>query len=102
MTSVKLACGTLPHENIQVLSVQRRRRRLVAGYDAFAAAIPPFCYTTASEAELSSPEGSGGTMAKLQSELQPVQFKPARWQAVLGPAIAGVGLLLLIGLALSV
>lgn len=40
-------------------------------------------------------------MARLQGELQSVQFKPARWQAVLGPAIAGVGLLLLIGLALS-
>jgi len=34
-------------------------------------------------------------MAGLQGELQSVQFKPARWQAVLGPAIAGVGLLIL-------
>jgi hypothetical protein len=40
-------------------------------------------------------------MARLQIE-RPVQLKPARWQAVLGPAIAGLGLLMLIGLALSV
>jgi hypothetical protein len=41
-------------------------------------------------------------MARPQSGLQPAQFKPARWQAVLGPAVAGLGLLLLIGWALSV
>ena len=46
--------------------------------------------------------GCEGTMARLRSGLQPAQTKPSRWQAVLGPAVAGLGILLLIGWALSV
>ena len=41
-------------------------------------------------------------MTRLQNELQPVQFKASTLAGRIGPAIAGVGLLLLIGLALSV
>jgi hypothetical protein len=41
-------------------------------------------------------------MARLQSELQLAQTKPSRWQAVVGPTLAGLGILLLIGWALSV
>jgi hypothetical protein len=41
-------------------------------------------------------------MARQGSGLQSAQFKPASWQAVLGPAVTGLGLLLLIGWALSV
>jgi len=41
-------------------------------------------------------------MARLESGLQPAQIRAPRWQAVLGPAIALLGMLLLIGLALSV
>lgn len=40
-------------------------------------------------------------MARHQGELQPAQTLPSRWQAMLGPAIAGLGMLLLIGWALS-
>jgi hypothetical protein len=41
-------------------------------------------------------------MARPQSELQPAQTPPSRWQAVLGPAVVGLGvLLLLIGWASS-
>jgi hypothetical protein len=39
-------------------------------------------------------------MARPRSELQPAQTPP-RWQAVLGPAVVGLGMLLLIGWALS-
>ena len=39
-------------------------------------------------------------MARLRNELQPMQ-SPPRWQAVLGPAVASLGILLLIGWALS-
>jgi hypothetical protein len=35
--------------------------------------------------------GCEGTMARLRSGLQPAQTKPSRWQAVLGPAVAGFG-----------
>jgi hypothetical protein len=41
-------------------------------------------------------------MARFRIGLQPVQIGPVRWHAVLGPAIAGLGLLLLLGWALSV
>jgi hypothetical protein len=40
-------------------------------------------------------------MARLRSELQPAHTKPSRWHAVLGPALAVFGILLLIGVALS-
>ena len=39
-------------------------------------------------------------MAKLRSELHSAH-KPSRWHAVLGPALACFGILLLIGVALS-
>ena len=41
------------------------------------------------------------TMTRHRSELQPAQTPPLRWQAILGPAVAGLGMLLLIGWALS-
>jgi len=40
-------------------------------------------------------------MARFRSGLQPAQIGPVRWQAALGPALAGFGILLLIGVALS-
>jgi hypothetical protein len=40
-------------------------------------------------------------MARPRSELQPAQAPSSRWQAALGPAVAGLGILLLIGWALS-
>ena len=39
-------------------------------------------------------------MARLQSE--PAHAGPPRWHGVFGPIVAGIGMLLLIGLALSV
>ena len=42
-----------------------------------------------------------GTLARPQSGLQPARIKLSRWQAVVGPAVAGLGILLLIGYALS-
>jgi hypothetical protein len=39
-------------------------------------------------------------MARLRSE--PAYVRPPRWHGVLGPVVAGLGILLLIGWALSV
>ena len=40
-------------------------------------------------------------MARHRGELQPAQTPSSRWQAVLGPAVAALGLLLLVGWILS-
>ena len=42
-----------------------------------------------------------GTLARPQSGLQPACIKLSRWQAVVGPAVAGLGILFFIGYALS-
>ena len=43
-----------------------------------------------------------GTLARFRSGLHPAHVGPPRWQAVVGPVLAGLGILLLVSLALSV
>jgi hypothetical protein len=43
----------------------------------------------------------GGTLARFRSGLHPAHLGP-RWQAVVGPVVAGLGILLLVGWALFV
>ena len=40
-------------------------------------------------------------MARLRKEPQLAQSSPSRWEALLGPTVVGLGILLLIGWALS-
>jgi len=48
------------------------------------------------------PLGWEETLARLRSGLEPAQMTPSRWQAVVGPAVAGLGILPLIGWAFGI
>ena len=62
------------------------------------------CYRTSSRPRLllSIPDYLGGDMARFRSGLHPAQVGPPGWQAIIGPVVAGLGMLLLVTLALSV
>ena len=60
------------------------------------------CYRTSSRPRLLLSIPDYLDMARFRSGLHPAQVGPPGWQAIIGPVVAGLVMLLLVTLALSV